>query len=272
MTTQTIVQMSTGDKQDKTPALRPLALAQSLFYFAVPAAGTFVSYHLLRPWLERLGYDSLTSYLAALCIPVALLFAAALVSYHTVENQPLTWPAFSKRMRFPRLRMKDWGASLLIFLVGMLGYGVISRGLLVLIETGWVPLPGSLPVLADPRAVFSIDALNQSAGGMIHGRWDIAALFLVTFFFNIAGEELWWRGIILPRQIMALGRWAWPVHGLLWMGFHAFKWWDMLALLPVCLLIAYSAQKMKSNWPALIAHAMMNGTGLVLVLLAVVGK
>jgi membrane protease YdiL (CAAX protease family) len=61
------------------------------------------------------------------------------------------------------------------------------------------------------------------------------------------------------------------VHGLLWNAFHAFKWWDLAGLLPVCLLIAYISQRTKNNWSALIAHGLFNGLALVLVLAAVLG-
>ena len=50
--------------------------------------------------------------------------------------------------------------------------------------------------------------------------------------FNIVGEELWWRGYIFPRQEKQHGRFTWVLHGLLWTLFHAFKWWDLIGLVP----------------------------------------
>jgi membrane protease YdiL (CAAX protease family) len=90
-------------------------------------------------------------------------------------------------------------------------------------------------------------------------------------FFNITGEELWWRGYILLRQELSQGCWAWLIHGVLWTLFHAFKWWDLLNLLPVCLLISYAAQRTKNNWIPCIAHYLFNGLGFLVVLLAVLG-
>ena len=34
------------------------------------------------------------------------------------------------------------------------------------------------------------------------------------FFFNIFGEEFWWRGYILPRQAGLTGKWTWLVQGI----------------------------------------------------------
>jgi membrane protease YdiL (CAAX protease family) len=90
-------------------------------------------------------------------------------------------------------------------------------------------------------------------------------------FFNIAGEELLWRGYILPRQELAFGKKAWLIHGLLWTMLHSFKWWEMIGLLPVCLLISFVAQKSKSIWPGFIVHYSINGLGFVVFLLAVFG-
>jgi membrane protease YdiL (CAAX protease family) len=134
-----------------------------------------------------------------------------------------------------------------------------------------MPLPAGLPLLDNPLATPSIDALNQSASGPIRGQWSILLLFVVMYFFNIVGEEFWWRGYILPRQELAFGRFTWLIHGFSWAIFHLFKWWEILTLLPVCLLIAYVSQKRQNNWAGFIAHALVNGTGVLLILAAVAG-
>ena len=260
-----------AEAQDKS-APRPMGWISSLLHFGIPAAATFAAFHAFRPWLEQRGYDPLTSYLGALCVPLALLFAAALIGYHNVEGRPLTWQAFAERMRYPRLRGRDWLWGLAIFAGGSIGYGILSQAVLALIRAGWMPLPANLPAIADPQAVFSIESINQAAGGAIRGRWEIAVLYLVVFFFNIAGEELWWRGYVLPKQELAFGRTTWLVHGTLWAAFHVFKWWDVLALLPICLLIALASQKLRTNWPALIAHALMNGLGVVGLIALIAGS
>lgn len=249
--------------------LQPLGGIGSLVLFGLPAAILFVAFHVFRPWLESRGYDPLTSFLASLCVPLALLFAAALITYHNIEGRPLTWQAFAERMRLPRLRWSDVVWGLAIFLIGGIGLVLISNLMLVWIQRGWIPVPGHLPALADPRVAPTLETIARSAGGVIRGRWDIAILYLVTFFFNIAGEELWWRGIILPRQELVFGRKTWLIHGLLWAGFHVFKWWDILPLFPICLLTAYCAQRTRSTWGGLIGHALSNGIGMVAILLLI---
>jgi membrane protease YdiL (CAAX protease family) len=125
--------------------------------------------------------------------------------------------------------------------------------------------------MANPRVGLTRMVLDQMAGGSIAGNWGAVLLYLVAFFFNIAGEELWWRGYLLPRQELVFGKSTWLLHGRLWTAFHAFKWWDIIGLLPVCLAISFSAQRLKNNWPALIAHALFNGMSLLAVIAGVVG-
>ena len=144
--------------------LRPLGWVQSLLYFGIPTLALLVSCHVFRPWLERQGYSPLSSYLAAVCVPLALMFAAALIGYHRVEGHPLNWQAFRARMRFPRLKGRDllWGLG--IFIVGMIGYGALSQVSLYLIDAGVMPLPENLPALVNPKLNFSLEALDQAAG------------------------------------------------------------------------------------------------------------
>lgn len=254
-----------------TDRLQPLPLWLSGVLFAVPAAVLFFAFHAFRPWLERLGYSPLQSYLASLTVPTALLFAAALITYNRIEGRPLTWQAFGARMRFPALRWQDIGYALGQLVVLYIGYYLFGMLALTLINAGIVPLPANVPLVNDPRVAPTPEALITFAGGPLRGQWDTVALYLALFFFNIVGEELWWRGIILPRQELTHGRFTWLVHGLLWTLFHMFKWWDLIGLLPVCLGISFAAQRLRpagrqSNWPALIAHAIFNAPGLLIVI------
>jgi membrane protease YdiL (CAAX protease family) len=259
-------------KREAAGTLKPMGLKLSLLYFGIPAMAVVAAYYGFRPWLESIGYSELVSYLAALAVPLALMFAAALIAYHRVDGWPLTREAFAARMRYPRLRLSDvlWGIGIAILGMGF-SFGIFSQIALFLVHSGLVPLPAGLPALDNPQIEMSLDILKKIAGGQIRGQWAILLLYFVQYFFNIAGEELWWRGYILPRQELTFGRFTWLMHGLLWACFHVFKWWDIITLIPICLLIAYTSQKRQNNWAGLIAHAIINGMGLILVLAAVAG-
>jgi membrane protease YdiL (CAAX protease family) len=92
----------------------------------------------------------------------------------------------------------------------------------------------------------------------LHGRWDVFLILAGGLaLFNIGGEELWWRGIILPRQELAFGRWAWLVNGTLWGLFHVFYFTDLRIVIShfaITLPLALVAQRSQSTWPGIIFH------------------
>ena len=89
------------------------------------------------------------------------------------------------------------------------------------------------------------------------GRWWLGAYYAAVLLLgNVAGEELWWRGYLLPRQELAHGRAAWLVHGALWAGFHLFfQWtlWDLVRMLPTCCALAFVAQHCRNTWSGVVA-------------------
>jgi membrane protease YdiL (CAAX protease family) len=101
------------------------------------------------------------------------------------------------------------------------------------------------------------------------GNWWLLVGYLVYVFLNVFGEELWWRGYILPRQELAFGKWTWVVHGIFWNLFHSFFYWDLIALLPGCLALAFVAHKSRSTWPGIIAHFAYSLPGLIVILVGV---
>jgi membrane protease YdiL (CAAX protease family) len=113
-------------------------------------------------------------------------------------------------------------------------------------------------------------AYNTAVGGL-KGNWLAVIAMSITLFFNIAGEELWWRGVVLPRQELAFGHWTWVIHGLMWAFFHIFKWWDVLNLIPVCLGLAYMCTRKRSTTPGIIMHTLTNGVALLPLIAGVLG-
>ncbi len=250
-------------------AIRPLTNWQTVLAFGLPTLMMIFSFYWALPWLQTIGLTPFESIVVVHTVPMALLLTAAVVSYYRLDGFPGEWRAFRQRMRFPRLTGRAVFQGLGLFVLQMVGYGLFNQISLWLIGQGWLPLPTNLPALLDPRVTLSSAAFDEMVGGQILGNWGVVVLYFIMLSFNIVGEELWWRGYLLPRQEKRYGRFTWVWHGLLWTAFHAFKWWDLIGLLPVCLAITYVSQRTKNNWPAFIAHYLFNGLGLLGVLAAV---
>lgn len=259
--------------EDRTPVLKPLPLGQAIFYFMIPAVAFILSVYILLPFLRALGMSEFVSYCLALLVPLILMLAASLIALRA-EGWPLTWGGIRKRFRLRPMERGDWlwvAASLagMFVLAGIFGF--ISQAILA---TGAVPLPAGLSPLLDPRIDPSqaVEVVRSALGANYQGNWGLILLTLVLLFFNIVGEEFWWRGLILPRQELAHGRLTWLVHGTLWALFHAFKYWQWLTLLPVTLIIAYVAQRRANTWPGIVTHAIFNGLSLIPLIALVAGK
>jgi membrane protease YdiL (CAAX protease family) len=89
----------------------------------------------------------------------------------------------------------------------------------------------------------------------------------VQYVFNIFGEELLWRGYILPRQELSLGTHAWLANGILWNLFHWFFYWNLIPLLPSCLALAWLTQRSKNTWTGILGHGILNGTDFATVIM-----
>jgi membrane protease YdiL (CAAX protease family) len=91
-------------------------------------------------------------------------------------------------------------------------------GLLALEE--FLPSPPT-PVTRD----LSLFLASDTGQGWLSGNWIWFAILVVQFVFNTAlGEELLFRGLLLPRMA-AFGRLDWLVNGLLFACYHLHEPW-----------------------------------------------
>jgi membrane protease YdiL (CAAX protease family) len=98
------------------------------------------------------------------------------------------------------------------------------------------------------------------------GRYWILFAWLPFWVFNIMGEEILWRGVLLPRQEIVFGKSTWIFHGFFWMIFHiAFGLHLVLSLIPIFFIQSYIVQKRKNSWIGVLIHAGLNGPGFIAV-------
>ena len=254
--------------------LKPLPLPGALLYFGIPAVVFIFCVYYLIPYFMEVGYTEFISYGLALLIPLIFMLAASLIALR-LEGYPVSWQNIKQRFRLRKLDKTDWlwaVVSLFVMLVGAGLFGVFGQ---VLVTNGIIPLPSRIPTaLLDPTVdpANIINVFMKALGPHVQGNWGLVIFTLILLFFNVIGEEFWWRGLILPRQELSHGRNTWLVHGTLWALFHAFKYWSVIGLWPVCLTLSFVAQRRQNTWPGIITHFVVNGLSLVPLIGVVLGN
>ncbi len=262
--------LSSEEAQKPNPTMKPMSLGISLLFFGIPALVVFFGFHVVMPALIRNGLAPFYAFFFALGIPLVFMFAASLVAFR-LEGNPMTWVALKNRFRLYRLSGKMWLLTIGAFVAILILYGIAIRINVMVLNSGIMPMPSSLPAWLDTTSGMpGMAAMDQAFGGL-SGNWLALTAYIVFLCFNVIGEEFWWRGYILPRQELAFGKWAWIIHGLLWAFFHVFKWWDILGILPLTLALPFLVWRFKNNTIGIVLHFLINGLGLIPILLGILG-
>lgn len=115
-------------------------------------------------------------------------------------------------------------------------------------------LPIDLPAVAshDPGVFLA----SEHGRAVIHGNWPLFALAVVMMVFNtVLGEELLFRGLLLPRMRAAFGRGDWIVNGVLMGAYHLHQPWGIPSSIVAGLLMAYPTKRLRSAWMGIIVHS-----------------
>ncbi len=249
--------------------VRPMNLKSSLIHFGIPAIFMIIGFHIVMPALIKSGMPAFYAYFIGLGIPLSLMIFASLIAF-AKEGNTISWLALRERFRLHRLTGKMWLLTFAAFIITIILYGITLRLNMTLIKSGIIPMPESLPAWLDTSTKISLSAMDQAFGGLSGNLFALLAFF-VFLFLNIIGEEFWWRGYILPRQELAFGKHTWYIHGLMWAFFHAFKWWDIPSLLPVTLILTFLVWRLKNNTVGIILHFLINGIGLLPIIMGILG-
>lgn len=94
---------------------------------------------------------------------------------------------------------------------------------------------------------------------------------MVLWFFNtVLGEELLFRGLLLPRMNRAFGKADWLVNGILFAAYHVHMPWAMPTILADALILAYPTKRYQSAWIGIAVHSTQSVFLAVMVLTLVV--
>jgi membrane protease YdiL (CAAX protease family) len=250
--------------------MKPLHFGKSMVFAVFPGVILFIiHYYLIPGYIERSGEAYFNGYWIGYVVSMGLVFAAALIAYHR-EGNPFTWPAIKDRFRLKPMTKIDWLWTLAIILFVLATYfGLSSTG-------KWVK---SVPLLS-PREVWPAEWGPQGAakaipgefmGLSLKGQWWVVLAYTVGWFFNVLGEEFWFRGYLFPRHELAFGKYAWLVNSLMFWLMHIYQPWILIAILPSILLQVYIIQVRKNTWIAIIQHGFVNSLTIFFLISGVIG-
>ena len=133
-----------------------------------------------------------------------------------------------------------------------------GRVWLVLIPLGLLfYAEGLIPRFAPPPARDFGAFLGSPAGeAFFQGAWGWYGVLIALWVFNtVLGEELLFRGLLLPRMNGAFGRADWLANGVLFAAYHVHMPWAIPAILADALVLAYPTKRYGSAWIGIAVHS-----------------
>jgi uncharacterized protein len=129
-----------------------------------------------------------------------------------------------------------------------------------------------IPRVAMPENRDFATLLESDAGkAFLDGAWGWYGLFVLMAVFNtVLGEELLFRGFLLPRMNGAFGRGDWVANGVLFAAYHLHVPWVIPAGLLDTFILAYPSKRYRSAWIGIAVHSAQSVVVAALVLTLVV--
>ena len=94
---------------------------------------------------------------------------------------------------------------------------------------------------------------------------------VLAVFNTVLGEELLFRGLLLPRMSGAFGRRDWLANGVLFAFYHLHMPWAIPATLIDTFLISYPSRRYRSAWIGIAVHSAQSVVILAVTLSLVLG-
>jgi uncharacterized protein len=196
----------------------------------------------------RFAGDGIVSMFKALivCLDLGLVWQFVLVAILIGREQ--------RTLRWSRVREALWLRSPRSPRSGRVG----GRVWLIVIPLilAFVAAQELVPTFAAPENRGFATFVGSDAGkAFLDGAWGWYALILALMVFTILGEELLFRGYLLPRMNGAFGRGDWVANGLLFTGYHLHVPWAMPAALLDTFTLAYPTKRYRSAWIGIAVHS-----------------
>ncbi len=230
--------------------IKPMGLGKSIIFSIIPMILLFIAVNFYIPeYSSRFDPPILSWFLYGSVFVFVPMFVSSIILYK-LERSGLT---FKERFRLWSPRKND-------LLVTIISIAAISAVTFIIIS-----------ILTFFNSKFTVQPFFMQMEPLKDGQLWVLLLWLPMFFFNIFGEAFFWRGYIYPRQEVYFGNFTWFAHGTCWMIFHLpFGSNLLIAVMPIIYITSYAVQKTKNTYVDIIIHAVINGSGFLMIALGVI--
>ena len=159
---------------------------------------------------------------------LAYLFEFSLALYiFQKEGYPLSLHALKERIHWHWPRgQKTWGIILILIVLGF-GLSQLLQPLSTVIAK-LLPPPDWFPASQNPLK--EVNSLEEALPGVVFkGNYLFLLLVIFSGLMNIVGEDLYYRGALIPKLHGLFGKWAWVAGGIIWPLKHIYVWWRFIA-------------------------------------------
>jgi uncharacterized protein len=250
-----------GQEDSRYAAVRQYSLAQILAVWAAAALPMGVLAWVVAPLLAG-GLDGpvplMRTLLALLTIGLIWQFVLVVVLVYR-ERGSLRWSVLKDALWLHSPRSPKTGR------VGGRLWLVVIPFVLLFAAEGAIPILSVIPPV--PSHDFTVFLGSDAGQAFMSGNWVWFAVIVTLFVFNTAlGEELLFRGLLLPRMQGAFGRFDWVANGFLFAVYHLHEPWLIPSSLVDIFALSYPSRRYRSALIGIIVHSSQSFLFLALLL------
>ena len=179
--------------------LKGIGFIKSFAIFGIASMILIIETQFLIPYLSKVtGWEAVIFWfvVAGLGLFLPLLITSTLILKN--EGYRFNKKVWNERLRFKKMTRADW-----LWSIGaIVAIGILSAFIIEIIKAFVGEVNHQPPFM-------SFEPLNN-------GRYWILLIWFPYWLLNIMGEEILWRGTLLPRQEIVFGRFTWLFHGFFW--------------------------------------------------------
>jgi membrane protease YdiL (CAAX protease family) len=244
--------------EERYAAVKQYSLAQIFAVWAAAAVPMGVLAWIVAPWLrDQLGGDEPLAQALLILLTAGLVWQFVLVLILTrLELGTLRWSRVREALWLRSPRDPRTGR-----VGGRVWLWVLPFLVLFALEQVLPGITGPLP------RDFGRFLGNDRGEDFFHGAWGWFAVVVVLAVFNtVLGEELLFRGLLLPRMNRVFGKYDWVANGVLFSVYHLHTPWVIPTSLVDIVALAYPSRRFQSAWMGIIVHSAQSVVIIIVVL------